>query len=99
MARNERGEIAYTEDHRMVYENGRPQRNETRYRDAKGKEIAVLNSNFASNPYVPNYAFEDRRFGRQDGAFIFDGAWVKIYGRAAENAPVQQDMVRVEKAW
>ncbi len=96
VARDDRGEIAYTENHRMIYENGRPQRNETRYRDAKGQEIAVLNSNFAGNPYVPNYAFEDRRFGRQDGTFV-DGAWIKIYGRAAENAPVQQDMVRLEK--
>ncbi|MCK7574734.1 MAG: hypothetical protein MZV65_01685 [Chromatiales bacterium] len=61
VARDERGEIAYTEEHRMIYENGRPQRNETRYRDAKGKEIAVLTSNFTTNPYVPNYTFEDRR--------------------------------------
>ena len=96
VARDDRGEIVYTEDHRMIYENGRPQRNETHYRDANGKEIAVLNSNFTSNPYVPNYAFEDRRFGRQDGTFV-DGSWVKVYGRAAENAPVQQEMLRLEK--
>ncbi|MFO1371592.1 MAG: hypothetical protein U1F42_04105 [Candidatus Competibacteraceae bacterium] len=95
IARNEQGEIAYIEEHRVIYENGRPQRNETRYRDASGKEIAVLTSNFATNPYVPNYAFEDRRFGRQDGTFV-DGPWVKLYGRADQNAPVQQDMVRLE---
>lgn len=94
IARNERGEIAYIEEHRMVYENGRPQRNETRYRDADGQEIAVLTSNFTANPYVPNYAFEDRRFGRQDGTFV-DGSWVKIYGRTDQSAPVQQDMVRL----
>lgn len=95
VARDDRGEIAYTEEHRMIYENGRPQRNETRYRDAKGQEIAVLNSNFTTHPYVPSYAFEDRRFGRQDGTFV-DGAWVKIYGRADQDAPVQQDRVRLE---
>jgi hypothetical protein len=95
VARDDRGEIAYTEEHRMIYENGRPQRNETRYRDAKGQEIAVLNSNFTTHPYVPSYAFEDRRFGRQDGTFV-DGAWVKIYGRTDQNAPVQQDRVRLE---
>lgn len=94
IARNERGEIAYIEEHRMVYENGRPQRNETRYRDADGQEIAVLTSNFTANPYVPNFAFEDRRFGRQDGTFV-DGSWVKIYGRTDQSAPVQQDMVRL----
>jgi hypothetical protein len=43
---------------------------------------------------VPNYAFEDRRFGRQDGTFV-DGSWVKIYGRTDQSAPVQQDMVRL----
>lgn len=94
VARDESGEIAYTEEHRMIYENGRPQRNETRYRDAKGKEIAVLTSNFTTNPYVPNYTFEDRRFGRQDGTFV-DGTWVKIFGRTDQNAPIQQDMVRL----
>ena len=95
IARDDRGEIAYTEEHRMIYENGRPQRNETRYRDAKGDEIAVLKSNFTSHPYVPSYSFEDRRFGRQDGTFV-DGNWIKIYGRADQNAPVQQDQIRLE---
>jgi len=95
VARDERGDIVYTEEHRMIYENGRPQRNETRYRDATGQEFAVLTSNFTTNPYVPNYAFEDRRFGRQDGTFV-DGAWVKIYGRADRSAPIRQDMVRLE---
>ncbi|CDH43355.1 hypothetical protein BN874_120006 [Candidatus Contendobacter odensis Run_B_J11] len=96
VARDERGEIAYTEEHRMIYQDGRPQRNETRYRDAQGQEIAVLNSNFTTHPYVPSYSFEDRRFGRQDGTFV-DGAWVKIYGRADQNAPVQQERVRLEE--
>lgn len=95
IARDERGEIAYIEEHRMIYENGRPRRNETRYRDASGKEIAVLTSNFADHPYVPSYTFEDHRFGRQDGTFV-DGPWVKVYGRADQNAPVQQDMVRLK---
>ncbi len=95
VARDERGEIAYTEEHRTIYENGRPQRNETRYRDARGKEIAVLTSNFTTHPYVPSYAFEDRRFGRRDGTFV-DGHWVKIYGRTDQNAPVRQDQVRLE---
>lgn len=96
VARDERGEIAYTEEHRMIYQDGRPQRNETRYRDAQGQEIAVLKSNFTTHPYVPSYSFEDRRFGRQDGTFV-DGAWVKIYGRTDQNAPVQQERVRLEE--
>ena len=62
----------------------------------KGQEIAVLNSSFTTHPYVPNYTFEDRRFGRQDGTFV-DGAWVKIYGRTDQNAPVQQERVRLEE--
>lgn len=95
IARNARGEIAYIEEHRMIYQDGRPDRNETRYRDASGQEIAVLTSSFTHHPYVPNYSFEDRRFGRQDGAFV-DGAWVKLYGRADQEAPVRQDLVRLE---
>ncbi len=95
IARNARGEIAYIGEHRMIYENGRPQRNETRYLDTADQEIAVLTSNFTGHPYVPNYAFEDHRFGRQDGTFV-DGRWLKVYGRADQSAPVQQDMLRLE---
>ena len=80
----------------MIYEDGRPHRNETRYLDIGGQEIAVLNSSFTTHPYVPNYSFQDRRFGRQDGTFV-DGAWVKIYGRSDQEALVQQDMVRLEE--
>lgn len=96
IARDDRGEIAYVEEHRMIYEDGRPHRNETRYLDANGQEIAVLNSSFATHPYVPDYSFQDRRFGRQDGTFV-DGAWIKIYGRSDQDAPIQQDMVRLEE--
>lgn len=96
VARDERGEIVYLEEHRMTYENGRPQRHEARYRDAQGQEIAVMKSNFTTHPYVPSYAFEDRRSGRQDGTFI-DGAWIQYYGRADRHAPVQQERVRLEE--
>ena len=96
VACDERGEIAYVEEHRMIYEDGRPHRNETHYLDASGQEIAVLISRFTTHPYVPNYSFQDRRFGRQDGTFV-DGAWVKIYSRSDQEAPVQQDMLRLEE--
>ncbi|HCB12845.1 MAG TPA: hypothetical protein DEP36_04655 [Gammaproteobacteria bacterium] len=96
VARDERGEIAYVEEHRMIYEDGRPHRNETHYLDASGQEIAVLISRFTTHPYVPNYSFQDHRLGRQDGTFV-DGAWVKIYSRSDQEAPVQQDMLRLEE--
>lgn len=96
VARDERGKVAYTEEHRMIYQDGRPHRNETRYLDAGGQEIAVLSSSFTDHPYVPNYSFEDHRSGRQDGAFV-DGKWVKTYGRSDQEAPVEQNMVQLEK--
>ena len=92
IARDRRGEIVYVEEHRMIYEDGRPHRDEVRYRDAAGQEIAVLNASFADHLYLPNYAFEDRRSGRQAGTFV-DGSWVKAYGRVDRHAPVQQAMV------
>lgn len=92
IARDQRGEIVYVEEHRTIYQDGRPHRDEVRYRDLSGQEIAVLNASFADHLYLPNYAFEDRRSGRQAGTFV-DGSWVKVYGRVDRDAPVQQEMV------
>ncbi len=37
VARDERGDIVYTEEHRMIYENGRPSPNETPNREPRGR--------------------------------------------------------------
>lgn len=94
VARNDRGEIAYIEEHRLVYEQGRHQRNQTRYFDASGKEFAVLTSQFGHHPYVPEYDFEDRRFGRRDGARIQAG-FVSTYGQPSQQDARRENLVRL----
>jgi hypothetical protein len=94
VATNESGEIAYIEEHRLIYENGLQQRNETRYKDAEGKEFAVLSSNFTSHPYVPNYIFEDLRFGREDRATV-EGQRLRLFGRPSQNEPALQSTLKL----
>jgi hypothetical protein len=94
IAKNDQGEITYIEEHRLIYENGRHQRNETRYRNAEGKEFAIMTSNFTAHPYVPTYTFEDQRFGREDRAKV-DGRSVRTFGRASEDAPVRESRLKL----
>lgn len=99
VARDEQGAVVYVEDHRLVYENGRLRQNQTRYLDAAGREFATLRSTFASHPYLPDYRFEDRRFGREDGARARGDA-VYFYGRESDAqtrresaVPLRNDLV------
>lgn len=92
VARNENGEIAYIEDHRLIYQGDRHLQNHTRYRDATGSEFAELTSGFTSHPYIPDYHFEDRRFGRKDGALV-QGDVVKVFARKSATHPRQEAIV------
>ncbi|HYQ92066.1 MAG TPA: hypothetical protein VES89_08315 [Candidatus Competibacteraceae bacterium] len=92
IARNDQGAIVYLETHQLVYENGRLRRNQTRYLDPKGVEFAALVSDFASNPYVPNYRFSDRRFGREDGARLSRNE-IQVYGQESGDAPRREAIV------
>jgi hypothetical protein len=92
VARTAQGDIAYTERHQVVYENGRHRQNQTRYLDASGREIATLDSEFNSHPYLPDYRFSDRRFGREDGTRV-TGRQVQVYGREDGKSPLQEKVL------
>lgn len=88
IARNEGGEIVYTEVHRMLYQESRPRRNQTRYLNAEGQQFAILESNFTPHPYVPSYRFKDMRFGRSEGTVVEDGL-VRLYWRRSADAAIK----------
>lgn len=99
VARNEAGEIVYIENHRLVYKNGRHQQNQTRYVDATGSEMAVLDADFSVHPYTPSYRFQDKRFDREDGTLVSEDT-VKVYGRGHKDSarrentlPLTQNMM------
>lgn len=97
VARTAQGGIAYTERHQVVYENGRHRQNQTRYLDASGREIATLNSEFTNHPYLPNYRFNDRRFGREEGTRVI-GHQVRVYGREDGQSPLQEKVLTLTEA-
>jgi hypothetical protein len=92
VARNDQGAIVYLETHQLVYENGRLRQNQTRYLDPKGTEFATLVSDFTPHPYVPNYRFTDRRFGREDGARLSRNE-VQVYGRESGDTPRRETVL------
>ncbi len=91
VARNDRGDIVYQEHHRVIYVQNRPQRNETRYSDVQGREFATLTSLFTYHPYVPEYTFVDRRFGREDRAQFLNAMQLIASSRATADAkPIEK---------
>jgi len=62
-AREWDGSLAYTEQHEVRREGERVVAAETRYLGPDGKLIARLRSDYARDPYAPDYLFEDFRTG------------------------------------
>jgi len=62
-ARDSDGRVAYVEEHEVQREGGRLVAAETLYRDADGRLIARLSSDYARDPFAPDYRFEDLRSG------------------------------------
>lgn len=94
-AMDEQGNVVYLESHREVYDGDGLRSNDTRYLDAAGKEFASLDSQFTSYPYLPEYRFEDQRFGRRAGTRI-SGDQVETYGQTSAQEPLKKAAIKVE---
>jgi len=68
------GRIAYVEEHEVRREAGRVVAAETLYLDAGGKAIARLRSDYARDPFAPDYRYEDLRTGEVEEVALLDGA-------------------------
>lgn len=77
-ARNDDGELVYTETHTLWFEDEDIARAETRYFDPAGRLIATLDSDYSRSQTLPDYAFRDLRFGKEEG-LRWDGDEVVLY--------------------
>jgi len=59
LARSERGELLYREQHQVEYEDGKAMRSVSTYFDPAGKKLAELRSDYRKNPLAPTYTFLD----------------------------------------
>jgi stearoyl-CoA desaturase (Delta-9 desaturase) len=73
------GRIAYVEEHEVWRDGDRMLAAETRYRDADGRLIAHLRSDYSRDPFAPDYRFEDLRTGAVESV-RWTGAGLELEG-------------------
>jgi hypothetical protein len=66
-AKDPKGNIAYLEEHAVVFENGKVKSSVTTYTDETKKPIATLTSLYNPHKWMPTYDFKDLRHGTYNG--------------------------------
>ena len=84
------GRVAYVEEHEVRRQAGRVVAAETRYLDAAGKPIARLVSDYARDPFAPDYRYEDLRTGEVEEVALRDGALELRAGERRRLLPVDR---------
>ena len=80
------GKHLYAEEHEASYENGRPTRLATTYRDELKKIIATRMVDFSQHAFTPTFRLENHRTGYVEGAEKVNGG-LRLYVRRATNSP------------
>jgi hypothetical protein len=84
VATDEHGKIVYREKHTALYADGRILKSLTSYLDPEGKEIAVMESNYARSVALPTYVFKDYKRDYEEGVRFRDGKYY-IFNRDSEH--------------
>ena len=75
------GALVYTEDHKVQYaDSGRVESATTVYKDASGKAIAEIRSDFSKSLSAPAHDFKDFRF-KQSYGIRYDGEKLVMYSQ------------------
>jgi hypothetical protein len=74
VARLADGRIAYVEEHQVRFRGGRVASAETRYRDAEGRPLGRLASDYTRAPFAPDYEYVDLRTGAREAVRLGDEA-------------------------
>ncbi len=84
----------YVEEHQEEMVGGRKVRLLTVFRDASGDIIAERSVDYAADPFVPTFRFEDKRSGYVEGAESVSGG-VRLYSRASAADEVREKLISI----
>ncbi len=93
VATNDKGKLAYNEQHLVTFENGKIQKSHTDYIGANGKVIATLISDYSKGVALPVYEFHDLRSGHREGIRFQDGGFLVYFSepkKAEKSAPIKE---------
>lgn len=81
VAKNDKGDVVYTEKHIVTKKNGKYATSETIYYDpTKTEVIATMKSDYSRDALMPTYEFVDKKSGYKEGLRFQDGKYV-IYNQ------------------
>ena len=90
------GKNLYAAEHEASYDNGRPTRLTTTYRDELRNIIATRIVDFSQHAFTPNFRLENLRTGYVEGAERVNGA-LRLYVRRATNEPIEEKVISVSQ--
>jgi hypothetical protein len=90
------GKNLYAEEHEASYEDGRPTRLTTTYRDELQNVIATRIVDFSQHAFTPSFRLENRRTGYVEGAERVEGG-LRLYVRRAINEPIEEKIISVSQ--
>jgi hypothetical protein len=90
------GRPLYAEEHEASYENGKPSRLTTTYRDELRNVIATRIVDFTQHAFTPDFRLENRRTGYVEGAEMVNGG-LRLYVRRATHEPIEEKIVALSQ--
>jgi len=90
------GKHLYAEEHEASYDNGRPTRLTTTYRDESRNIIATRIVDFSQHAFTPSFRLVNHRTGYVEGAERVNGS-LRLYVRRAINEPVEEKVISVSQ--
>jgi hypothetical protein len=91
---NKRGELEYTENHAVSYENEKVTRSRTLYFDPAGRMIGELVSEYLPSPQFNTYSFKDSRAGYEDGVSV-EGERLRLFRKKSPGANQESAYLRM----
>lgn len=93
-ARRQGGALLYREEHVVRRSGDRLLGATTTYRDAEGRPLAVLRTDFSADPYAPSYVFEDLRSGAVEEVSPGEGRVALRAGPRSRTVPAPEGEAR-----
>jgi hypothetical protein len=88
-AKDKKGNIAYLEEHKVIYKDGKVESSTTTYMDENKKPIAELISTYKPHKWMPNYSFKDMRFSKVNGVKAEDKT-IEMFTQDGKDAKVKK---------
>jgi hypothetical protein len=83
IAIDQRGEFAYKEVHKQIFENNTPIQSSIEYYSQEGTLIAKVDSVFTFSPYMPSYNMQNYRRDKEERVEALDNGEIKLAVRPA----------------